>query len=41
MPSTVKMLPVVLLRVLCGSATLHESMCFFTLTTCSLQPTRM
>lgn len=28
MPSTVKMLPVVLLHVLCESAMLHESMCF-------------
>jgi hypothetical protein len=29
MPFTAKMLPVVSLRVLCGSATLHESMFFF------------
>lgn len=42
MPSTVKMLPVVSLHVLCGSAMLHESMCFFfTPTMCSFQPTRM
>jgi len=41
MPSTVKMLPVVLLHALCGNVMLHESMCFFTLTMCSFQPTRM
>ena len=41
MPSTARMLPVVLLHVLCESAMLHESMCFFTMTMCSFQPTRM